>query len=201
MDQPDNNHWRSMFERGRRDQPSGAADWSRNGDAAQRGGNAAPGSPSAFGFDDGYDPALESASGRERGPLSAEEITDEAAMALALDAPEYRPWVLQRGRSRPALMLHLRRYEPKSGLWIGWQLAYPHLVAVEYVGDRMLSLDFGTRQFVIEGTGLDELARHMQTGSVLVVQEFSSAVGHKCASGHTVSRIQPISAGGSCNVG
>ena len=98
---------------------------------------------------------------------------------LALDMAEYRPWILQRGRSRPAIMLHLRRYEPKSGLWTGWQrwqMSYPHLAAVEYVGDRMLSLDFGQRQFVIEGTGLGELARHLQSGSVLMVQEYSQTI-------------------------
>lgn len=83
---------------------------------------------------------------------------------LAPDLSVYRPWTLQRGSSRPALMLELRRYEPRSGLWSGWQLAYPTLVAAEYTGDRLLSLDFGTRQFVIEGRGLDELARHLQIG-------------------------------------
>ncbi len=126
------------------------------------------------GYDDGFDPNQRDARGEmPRPPLTPQEITDEAAMALALDAPEYKPWVLQRGRGRPAMMLHLRRYEPKSGLWCGWQIAYPHLVAVEYTGDRMLSLDFGQRQFVIEGTGLPELARHLQIGSVLMVQEYS----------------------------
>lgn len=31
-----------------------------------------------------------------------------------LDTVEHKPWALQRGRSRPAMMLHLRRFEPKS---------------------------------------------------------------------------------------
>ena len=191
MDQSDNpNHWRNMFERGRRDQPSGATDWSRAGNPAQGAGNSAPSSPPPFGFDDGYNPTREAGGERERAPLSAEEITDEAAMALALDAPEYKPWALQRGRSRPALMLHMRRHEPKSGLWIGWQLAYPHLIAVEYVGDRMLSLDFGTRQFVIEGRGLDELARHLQTGSVLMVQEFAASKWRTLTQGCVIESIR-----------
>jgi hypothetical protein len=95
---------------------------------------------------------------------------------LELDPQEYSPWVLQRGRSRPALMLHLRRYEPKAGLWMGWQLSYPHLIAVEYVGDRSLSLDFGKRQFVIEGKGLIELARRIQDGSVVAIQEYAASV-------------------------
>lgn len=54
-------------------------------------------------------------------------------------------------------------------------MSYPHLIAVEYIGDKMLSLDFGTRQFVIEGTGLQGLVRHLQQGSVLVAQEYSVA--------------------------
>lgn len=107
-----------------------------------------------------------------------------------LDMAEYKPWVLQRGRSRPALMLHLRRFEPKSGLWMGWQLSYPHLIAVEYVGDKMLSLDFGTRQFMIEGTGLDELARHLQQGTVLVVQEYAERIWKKMNNGTCVIAIQ-----------
>jgi hypothetical protein len=126
------------------------------------------------GYDDGFDPNQRDARGdMPRPSLTPEEITDEAAMALALDAPEYKPWVLQRGRGRPAMMLHLRRYETKSGLWCGWQIAYPHLVAVEYTGDRLLSLDFGQRQFMIEGDNLSELARHLQSGFVLMVQEYS----------------------------
>jgi hypothetical protein len=108
---------------------------------------------------------------------------------LDLDMAEYKPWVLQRGRSRPVMMLHLRRYEPKSGLWMGWQIAYPHLVAVEYIGDKMLSLDFGQRQFVIEGTGLDELARHLQSGSVLMVQEYAPKVWAERPDGAMVARI------------
>jgi hypothetical protein len=109
-----------------------------------------------------------------------------------LDTAEYKPWVLQRGRSRPAMMLHLRRYEPKSGLWVGWQLAYPHLIAAEYIGDRMLSLDFGSRQFVIEGTGLDELARRLQDGEVLAVQEYDAEVWPVRQAGPIVAAIRRI---------
>ena len=100
-------------------------------------------------------------------PLTRDEPPMEDA--LELDLTDYKPWVLQRGRSRPAMMLHLRRYEEKSGLWMGWQLAYHTLAAVEYIGGQMLSLDFGKRQFMIEGTGLDELARHLQQGTVLAL--------------------------------
>jgi len=127
-----------------------------------------------------------------RAPLTPEEISDEAVMALALDTSDYKPWVLQRGRGRPAMMLHLRRYEPKPGLWCGWQIAYPHLVAVEYTGDTMLSLDFGTRQFVIEGTGLHELARHLQIGSVLMVQEYSQTIWSQRGDGPMVASIKRL---------
>jgi hypothetical protein len=112
-------------------------------------------------------------------PVEQEPMADEPSH---LDMAEYKPWVLQRGRSRPTMMLHLRRFEPKSGLWMGWQLSYPHLLAVEYVGDTMLSLDFGTRQFMIEGNGLGELTPHLQSGSVLLLQEFSQAMWSSRAS-------------------
>lgn len=115
---------------------------------------------------------------------------------LDIDLTEYKPWVLQRGRGRPAMMLHLRRFDPKSGLWIGWQLAYPHLIAVEYVGDKLLSLDFGTRQFMIEGTGLDELARHLQLGSVLMMQEYCDKLWPGYSNGGLVDAIRRIGVNG-----
>lgn len=174
MDQSNPSNWRSMFERGGYGQPQ-----------TPRGKQTPP-----PGFDDGYRPPPHGTDGRA--PLSHADITDEAAMALALDAPEYKPWVLQRGSGRPAMMLHLRRFEPKSGLWMGWQMAYPHLVAVEYIGDKMLSLDFGTRQFVIEGNCLEELARHLQSGTVLMVQEFSNSVWQHSQGGGTISSIHRI---------
>jgi hypothetical protein len=149
-----------------------------------------PGASPIGGYDDGYQPPPHSEG--ERVPLSPGEVTDEAALALALDATEYKPWVLQRGRSRPAMMLHLRRFEPKSGLWMGWQMSYPHLIAVEYIGDRMLSLDFGSRQFVIEGRGLDELARHLQQGSVLAVQEYCDAVWPQEGKDFVISTIKKL---------
>ena len=110
----------------------------------------------------------------------------------APDPSVYRPWTLQRGRSRPALMLELRRFEPRSGLWSGWQLSYPTLLAVEYTGDRLLSLDFGGRQFVIEGRGLDELARHLQQGGVLTVQEYAAAVWPGPLTGPAVTTIRKV---------
>jgi hypothetical protein len=151
-----------MFERIRPETPP------NNGPASQP-----PSRPAAGpgGYDDGYD-----AGQRGAAPLPPSQITEEAALALAVDTREYRPWTLQRGRSHPAMMLHLRRFEPKSGFWLGWQVSYPHLVAVEYTGDTMLSLDFGARQFVLAGQGLTELVAHLQTGTVLTVTEFSDRI-------------------------
>jgi hypothetical protein len=186
MDQHNSNHWRQMFDTKRRDRPPEAEHSVCQTNAI---GNGTP----FGGYDDGFDPSQRDARGEmPRASLTPEEITDEAAMALALDAPEYKPWVLQRGRSRPAMMLHLRRFEPKSGLWCGWQIAYPHLVAVEYTGDKMLSLDFGARQFVIEGDNLSELARHLQNGSVLMVQEYSQNLWPICQQGALVKSIAKL---------
>jgi hypothetical protein len=93
-------------------------------------------------------------------------------------------------------MLHLRRYEPRSGLWSGIQLSYPTLLAVEYTGDRLLSLDFGTRQFVIEGRGLNELARHLQRGSVITVQEYAPRVWASPPPGSLIAAIRKVAAAG-----
>lgn len=186
MDQQNPNHWRQMFDAKRRDSPLGAEHPLGQPEAQPHGRLLGS-------YDDGFDPRQRHLGAEmPRPPLTPEEITDEAAMALALDAPEYKPWVLQRGRGRPAMMLHLRRYEPKSGLWCGWQIAYPHLVAMEYTGDRMLSLDFGARQFVIEGSGLHELARHLQLGSVLMVQEFAKGVWSGIAGTSLIEAIRQI---------
>lgn len=69
---------------------------------------------------------------------------------------------------------------------------YPHLVAEEYTGDRMLSLDFGNRQFVIEGTGLQELARHLQSGSALTVQEYIDELWSACGDMPVVFAIRKM---------
>lgn len=116
--------------------------------------------------------------GRPPGCLPPASLPDTEPddVALAIDPNEYQPWVLQRGRSRPAMMLHLRRYEPKSGLWMGWAMSYPSLIAVEYVGDRMVSLDFGTRQFMIQGEGLDQMIDVLQEAHILSIHENSSII-------------------------
>ena len=150
--EPDPNkmgNWREMFEPNRR--PGGG------------GGTAPP----PHNQPQGHPP--NGASGPEREP-------DEAEAGPHIDPAQYRPWQLQRGRSRPAMMLDLRRFEERSGLWVGWQVSYPHLIAVEYIGDKMLSLDFGVRQFMVEGEGLSELARHLQAGTVLALHEYAASV-------------------------
>lgn len=120
-------------------------------------------------------------------PPERDEPPDDDA--LTLDLTDYTPWVLQRGRSRPAMMLDLRRFDERSGLWVGWQVSYPHLIAVEYIGDKMLSLDFGFRQFMVEGEGLSELARHLQAGTVLALREYAASVWPK---GHAMPWIRSI---------
>jgi hypothetical protein len=123
-------------------------------------------------------------------PPAREEPPDDDA--LQLDLTEYKPWVLQRGRSRPTMLLELRRFEAKSGMWMGWQLSYPHLNAVEFIGDKMLSLDFGTRQFVIEGSGLDQLVRYLQLGAVMTIQEYTGQIWPARPSGAVITAINKI---------
>lgn len=131
-------------------------------------------------------PAIASAPPISPAAIGSDEREEEP---LALDLSVYRPWAIQRGRTRPAMLIDLRRYDAKSGMWMGWQLACHHLIAVEYVGDRMLSLDFGTRQFMIEGRGLDELARHLQQGTVLAIQEYAEKVWPAKPAEGAVTRI------------
>jgi len=116
----------------------------------------------------------------------------EEEESIAPDLALYRPWIIQRGRTRPALLLNLRKFDPRSGLLIGWQASYPYLVAADYVGERMLSLDFGSRQFVIEGSDLTELVRHLQQGTVLAIQEYSIKVWPELPPGPMVTAINKI---------
>jgi hypothetical protein len=119
------------------------------------------------------------------GPLE----TDDADLD---DAAEYRPWTMTRGS--PAMLLHLRVFEERSGIWKGWMLPYSSLYAVEYLGDQMISLDFGPRQFVVAGHGLDELSRHLQQGHVACVQQYSSMVWPALPGGPTITAITKMQA-------
>lgn len=116
--------------------------------------------------------------------------TDEGVPAPDLQV--YHPWILQRGRSRPAMFLDFRRFDPKSGLLMGFQMSYPMLMSMEYTGDRLLSLDFGTKHFAIEGIGMIELARHLQQGIVLAVQEYSASVWKAKPATSVVTRIVKV---------
>jgi hypothetical protein len=130
-------------------------------------------------------------------PMSAQrppdaELDDDGP---ALDIAHYRPWTLQRGRSRPVMMLDMKRYDERSGFWTGWAVSYPHLIALQYTGDRLLSLDFGARQFIIEGDGLGELARHLQQGAVLTIHEYASSIWPTFNKDSCVRMIRQITAG------
>lgn len=183
MDQNPQSHWRQMFERGRQDHLPGG-----NGGMPQA--NNMPSRQNApmptFGYDDGHDPARQGATA-----MSPQQVADEAAMSLAENTQEYRPWILQRG-TRPLMMLHLRRFDTQAGHWLGWYVSYPALTAVEYVGERLLSLDFGARYFVIEGTGLSELARQLQIASVQAIVEFSTDTWAKRTDGAVIRGIRCI---------
>jgi len=111
---------------------------------------------------------------------------------LPLDISEYRPWVLQRGRARPPALLNLRWFDARAGMWLGCAMAYPQLIAAEYVGERMVSLDFGKRQFVLEGDQLGELIRRIQEGSVITIQQYAPAVWPQRSDGPYIASIRRI---------
>ena len=91
------------------------------------------------------------------------------------------------------MFLDLRRFEPRTGECVGTQMSYPMLCAVEYIGDGLISLDFGIRQYIIRGRGLAELHRHLQTASVLAIHEHSERVWPSVNEGPIVTSIERIS--------
>ena len=130
--------------------------------------------------------------GGEPAPPPRIPIEPDVDDDLPLDMAEYRPWVLQRGRSRPAALLDLRWFDARASLWLGCAIAYPQLAAAEYIGDRMLSLDFGKRQFVLEGEGLRELVRRIQDGSVILIQEYAASVWPRRPAGPIITSIKRL---------
>lgn len=125
-------------------------------------------------------------------PPSAMPETDDDDLAEVPDPSSYRPWIVQRGRGRPAMFLDLRKFDPRTGDIIGSQVSYPSLIAIDYLGDHLVSLDFGHRHYVIEGTGLGELARRLQQGAVLAIQEFSGRIWQQPASSPIVTKIEKV---------
>jgi hypothetical protein len=114
---------------------------------------------------------------------------DDAQMP-EIDPVEYRPWILQRGHR--GMMLALRWFDTKAGLWHGSAVAYHSLYAVDLIGDRMLSLDFGVRQFVLEGSGLDVLGQYLLAGSVLKIIQYAQPIWPTHADGPVVTAIRKI---------
>jgi hypothetical protein len=125
-------------------------------------------------------------------PPPTSPVPEGGEEPVATDLVVYRPWIIQRARTRPALLLNLRKFDPKSGLLLGWQASYPYLVTADYVGEQMLSLDFGRRQFVIRGNDLTELVRHLQQGTVLAIQEYSAKVWPELPPGPVVTAIDKV---------
>jgi hypothetical protein len=128
----------------------------------------------------------------EQHPVPPPPLIEDEEDLIQPGAIPYRPWIIQRGRTRPALLLNLRKFDPKSGMLIGWQASYPYLISADYVGERMLSLDFGRRQFVIQGTDLTELLRHLQQGTVLAIQEYAAQVWPQLPPGPVVTAIAKV---------
>jgi len=125
---------------------------------------------------------------------NADSQSDEPELASPPNPQDYRPWLLQRSRGRPVMFLDLRRFEPRTGGLIGCQMSYPYLSTIDYLDDRMVSLDFGVRQFVIEGSGLNVLALWLQQGQVLAIQEYSPRIWPALPSGPIVRVINQINA-------
>ncbi len=127
------------------------------------------------------------------GPETPNSYDDASSdHAGEFDPAIYRPWILQRGRSRPAALIDLRWYDARAGMWMGCAMAYPQLVSVEYVGERMVNLDFGKRQFVLEGEGLIELVRRIQDGSVIAIQEHTTSIWPNQQKGPVINSIKRV---------
>lgn len=111
-------------------------------------------------------------------PLAAakEQAQDEFDELPGVDPKEYHAFIVQRGRSRPSLFLDLRSFDERSGALKGTMLSYPQLLAVDYVDDHTILLDFGMRHVRIEGEGLAELIARLHSGSVSVIQAYSKKV-------------------------
>lgn len=84
----------------------------------------------------------------------------------------YRPWGTARGTKSP-LFLDLRRADGTGDM-----IAYAHVVRIAYSGDSLVSLVCaGGTAIAIEGQGLGELVRRLQTQEITFVQEFDAMKG------------------------
>ena len=127
---------------------------------------------------------------------ATQEEPDNFDAVPGFDPAEYKAFIVQRGRSRPAMFIDLRSIDARSGVLQGAMLSYPQLVAVDYVDDHTILLDFGVRQVRIEGAGLSELIQRLHSGSVSVVQVYSAKIwGDKEPQGPIVRLITHLSLG------
>lgn len=135
------------------------------------------------------------ASAKPEPATTAGPVEDEGAapqddsLAPLPDPGEYRPFLLQRGRTSPALFLDLRVFDPRAGTLRGSMMSYPQLAAIDYFDDHTIELNFGFRRFRIEGDGLSELVQRLQAGSVLAIQQYSERIWKARPSGALVRAI------------
>lgn len=101
---------------------------------------------------------------------------DEFDELPGVDPTTYKAFIVQRGRARPSMFLDLRSFDVRSGVLQGTMLSYPQLLAVDYVDDHTLLLDFGMRHVRIEGERLAELLQRLHSASVSVIQAWSPKI-------------------------
>lgn len=129
-------------------------------------------------------------------PSAREEAQDEFDLVPGIDPKEYRAFIVQRGRSRLGLFLDVRSIDERSGVLTGTMLSYPQLVAVDYIDDHTILLDFGMRHVRIEGERLGELIARLHTGQVSVIQAYSEKIwGPKPPLGPLVRSITHLGLG------
>lgn len=118
---------------------------------------------------------------QERKPAPSAETPIEAAqndfdLVPGVDPTAYRAFIVKRGQSGPGLFIDLRSFDERSGALKGTMLSYPQLIAVDYIDDHTILLDFGMRHARIEGERLGELIARLHAGTVSVVQAYSKKI-------------------------
>lgn len=111
-------------------------------------------------------------------PSAKEAAQDDFDLLPGVDPTAYRAFLLRRG-GRPGMFIDLRSFDERSGALKGTMLSYPQLVAVDYVDDHTLLLDFGMRHVRIEGERLSELIARLHSGQVAVIQAWSEKIWGK----------------------